>query len=139
MKHFKKNKAYPNEAFIQEAIENCFFNEGFAIEKDGQIDLVAEKDDEKWIVEAKGMTSQITVDFNTCIGQLVKSMSSPTWKYAIAIPCEDKYKVQCVKLPEYFRRSNNLHIIIVDENAHIKIIMPTEDIEVNWDEFKNAT
>lgn len=134
MKYFKKAKEYPNEAFIQEAIENYFSNKGFVIEKDGQIDLIAKKNDEKWIVEAKGITSQITVDFNTCIGQLVKSMASPAWNYAIAIPCEDKYKVQCVKLPEYFRKNNNLYFIIVNENGQIKIIMPTDDFEVIWRE-----
>ena len=133
MKYFKKEKVYPNEAFIQEAIENYFSSEGFMIEKDGQIDLVAEKNDEKWIVEAKGMTSQITVDFNTCLGQLVKSMESSAWNYAIAIPCEDKYKVQCMKLPDYSRKNNNLYIIIVNENAQIKVIMPTNNVEDFWE------
>jgi len=132
MKYYKKDNKYPNEAFIQEAIENYFSNEGFVIEKDGQIDLIAEKSDEKWIVEAKGMTSQITVDFNSCLGQLVKSMVSPVWNYAIAIPYEDKYKVQCMKLPKYFRNNNNLHIIVVSENAQIKIIMPLDDVEASW-------
>lgn len=132
MKSFKKDRNYPNEAFIQEAIENFFSNEGFVVEKDGQIDLVAEKHNEKWIVEAKGITSQITVDFNTCIGQLVKSMSSPTWKYAIAIPHEAKYKVQCMKVPEYFRKNNNLYYILVNEKGQIKMIIPTEDVQMNW-------
>ncbi|QRN85831.1 hypothetical protein JR334_00925 [Clostridia bacterium] len=132
MKYFKKEKVYPNEAFIQEAIENYFSNEGFEIQKDGQIDLIAEKNDEKWIIEAKGMTSQITVDFNTCIGQLVKNMESSTWNYAIAIPYEDKYKVQCMKLPDYFRNNNNLYIIIVNENAQIKVITPTNNVEDTW-------
>lgn len=78
------------------------------------------------------MTSQVTVDFNTCIGQLVKSMESSNWKYAIAVPCEDKYKVQCMKLPEYFRKNSNLYILIINENAQIKVITPTDDVEDNW-------
>ena len=136
MKYFKKEKAYPNEAFIQEAIEKYFLNNGFTVEKDGQIDLIAEKANVKWIVEAKGATSQITVDFNTCIGQLVKSMTTPLTNYAIALPNEEKYKNQSMKLPDYFRVNNNLHIIIVDKNAQIHIIKPNEDIKDKWDEFK---
>lgn len=136
MKYFKKEKTYPNEAFIQEAIENYFSNEGFVIDTDGQIDLVAEKNEEKWIIEAKGMTSQITVDFNTCLGQLVKSMEFSTSNYAIAIPCEEKYKVQCMKISEFFRKKNNLFMIIVNENAQINIIMPTDNVEEAWVNFE---
>jgi len=132
MKHFKKSNVYPNEAFIQEAIEQHFVMNGFSIEKDGQIDLIAEKNDEKWIVEAKGMTSQINVDFNTCIGQLAKSMASPLMNYAIALPNEIKYKHQSMKLPNYFRTISNLHIIVVDENAQIHIIQPTDNVEDHW-------
>lgn len=135
MKYFKKAKTYPHEAFIQEVIEHYFSIEGFATEKDSQIDLVAEKDDEKWIVEAKGSTSQITVDFNTCIGQLAKSMASPFIKYAIAIPYDEKYKYQCIRLPDYFRENNNLHIIVIDGNGQVQIIKPTENIETNWGHF----
>ena len=135
MKYFKKDNLYPNEAFIQEAIEKYFSAEGFTIEKDGQIDLVAEKNDEKWIVEAKGMTSQITVDFNTCIGQLVKSMTSSLWKYAIAIPYESKYRFQCKIVPQNFRLISNLHFIIVNQYAQISIIKPSDDIEKRWATF----
>ncbi len=47
MKHFKKEKVYPNEAFVQEAIEEYFEKNGYMVEKDEQIDLVAEKGKEK--------------------------------------------------------------------------------------------
>lgn len=132
MKYFKKEKIYPNEAFIQEAIENYFVDTGYQIEKDGQIDLIAENESEKWIIEAKGMTSQTTVDFNTCIGQLAKSMQSNLYKYGLALPCEDKYKAQCMKLPDYYRELNNLHIIVVNENQEVKIINPNEPIVEMW-------
>lgn len=138
MNNYKNPKVYPNEAFIQEAIENYFSNAGFEIKKNGYIDLYVEKKDEKWIVEAKGSTSQITVDFNTCLGQLARNMTSPSIKYAIAIPCEDKYRRQCKSLSDYFRVINNLHIIIVDENARVTIIKPTDNVETEWDLFKSA-
>ena len=132
MKHFKYPKIYPNEAFVQEAIENYFSTAGFEIKESRHIDLVAEKTNEKWIVEAKGSTSQITVDFNTCLGQLARRMTSPFIKYAIALPYEDNYKHQCTELPDYYRANNNLYIILVAENAQVLIIKPTDDIEANW-------
>jgi len=132
MKYYKKEKVYPNEAFIQSAIEKYFLAEGYKIEKDDQIDLVAEKLNDKWVIEAKGVTSQITVDFNTCIGQLVKSMVSPLIKYAIALPNEIKYKYQSQRLPDYFRVKNDVHIIVVDERAQIQIIYPSDVIETSW-------
>lgn len=78
------------------------------------------------------MTSQVTVDFNTCIGQLAKSMESDSYKYGLALPFEDKYKTQCLKLPKYFRERNNLSIVVVNEKQEIFIIGPTESIEDMW-------
>ena len=138
MKYYKKEKVYPFEAFIQEAIEKYFSAEGYSIEEDDRIDLIAFKPDIRWIVEAKGSTSQITVDFNTCLGQLARNMTSPSIKYAIAIPCENNYRNQCKSISDYYRVINNLHIIIVDENARVTIIKPTDNVETEWDLFKSA-
>jgi hypothetical protein len=132
MKHFKKDNAYPNEAFIQEAIENYFLAQGYAIEESRYTDLVAVKPNDRWVIEAKGMTSQTTVDFNTCLGQLIKSMTSPEAKYAIAVPNEIKYKNQSMKIPDYFRTINNLYILVIDKNAQIQIIHPSDRIEDHW-------
>lgn len=132
MKRFKKEKIYPNEAFIQESIEKHFRISGYEIQEDGQIDLIAENDNEKWVIEAKGLTSQITVDFNTCIGQLAKSMQSNTCNYALALPSIEKFKTQCMKLPDYYRERNNLYIIVVNEKQEVNIIKPTESIKNNW-------
>jgi len=129
MKYFKKDNVYPNEAFIQEAIERYFLNEGYKIENSAHVDLVAVNHDDKWIIEAKGMTSQITVDFNTCLGQLVKSMFTHDVKYAIAIPSEIQYTKQCKQLSDYFRVTNNLYILIIDQNARVQIIQPTDHID----------
>jgi hypothetical protein len=99
------------------------------IEKDGQIDLIASKGSDKWIVEAKGVSEAIGTDFNTCLGQLVKSMTSNEYKYAIAIPKHIKYKRQCSLLSSYFRELVQLHILVIDDNGKVEIIEPKDRME----------
>jgi len=59
-----------------------------------KIDLVAKSEHEEWFVEAKGdydsNSAQYTVNFDTGIGQLLKSISrlDKETKYAIAIPMD---------------------------------------------------
>jgi hypothetical protein len=129
LKYFKKDKAFPNEAFIQEALETYFINKGYEIEKYGQIDLLASNslNNEKWIIEAKGITSQVGLDFNTCIGQIVKSMNIDKINYAIAIPKHIKYKKQCALISNYFREKMNLNFLLVTEFGEVELIRPTED------------
>ena len=131
-KYFKKENCFPHEAFVQEAIERFFNQSGYKIKTKEQIDLIADKDDEHWVIEAKGLTSSVGTDFNTCIGQLVKSMSTNQNNYAIAIPKLEKYKYQCKLLPDYFRRLAKLHIILVDEEGNVSTIFPEEDLEMKF-------
>lgn len=128
MKQFKNPIDFPYEGFIQKSIEAYFEQAGYYIEKDGQVDLIATKGSEKWIIEAKGITSAIGTDFNTCLGQLIKSMTSDQNKYAIAIPKHPKYKHQCDLLSDYFRQLVKLHILVVDSTGDVKIIEPLQEI-----------
>ena len=128
-KNFKKEKVYPNEAFVQEAIELYFSEKGYEIKTKEQADLIAEKHDEKWIIKAKGMTSAVGLDFNTCLGQLIKNMTSEDQIYALAIPSHLKYRRQCELLPDYFRELVKLRIILVDECGKVSVVEPQESIE----------
>ena len=38
-RRFHKNNEFPNEAFVQQAIEECFTEQGFQIEDGGYSDL----------------------------------------------------------------------------------------------------
>lgn len=132
MKKFLNPIEFPYEGFIQKSLEQHFEHLGFNLEKDGQVDLIVEKGTEKWIIEAKGITQAIGTDFNTCIGQLVKSMTTDQAKYAIAIPKDIKYKRQCDLLPDYFKQLVQLHIMVVDKEGYIKIIEPGQKIELSY-------
>ncbi|PPK77524.1 hypothetical protein BXY41_11663 [Lacrimispora xylanisolvens] len=127
-KYFKKDNSYPNEAFIQFSIEKYFNDLGYEIDTLNQVDLIARKNDECWIVEAKGITSSVGLDFNTCLGQLIKSMKNDLSIYSIAVPKHIKYKRQCKLIPDYFRQLIKLHILLIDEKGDVTIIYPYDDI-----------
>lgn len=123
-KYYKKDNCFPNEIFIQEAIEHYFLSYDFIINASGHVDLIAEKENERWIIEAKGLTSSVGVDFNTCLGQLIKSMKDSKTIYAIAVPKIDSYKRHCEMISDYFRKLVGLHISVVDRTGNVSLILP---------------
>lgn len=127
-KKFQNENCYPYETFVQEAIEKYFNDLGYELKTKEQVDLIAEKASERWIVEAKGLTSAVGTDFNTCLGQLVKSMKDENTIYAIAVPNHEKYKQQCGLISDYFRQLVRLHIILVDENGNVTVVRPNDSI-----------
>lgn len=77
---FPRGEAYPNEVFVQQAIEHHFVALGFRPEPAGFIDYVCvhPQTGERWVVEAKGKTTSVGLDFRTCLGQVVQRMDDPT-------------------------------------------------------------
>ena len=132
-KGFKKEDCFPNESFIQRSIETYFEDKGFETNTKTVIDLIAKRGNECWIVEAKGMTSSVGVDFNTCLGQIIKRMNTSDATYAIAIPKHEKYKKQCIQLSPYVRKLLGLHILLVDMYGDITEILPEQDIESRFE------
>ncbi len=129
MKTFSRPPEFPNEAFVQKAIEQYFTANGYEIDGAGQIDLKAWKNKEDWVIEAKGITKAIRVDFNTCMGQLIGHIDNENTKYAIALPRTEEYIYQCKNLPDFIRRRLGLHIIFVDGSGKVNITYPGESIE----------
>ena len=74
---------FPREGFIQAALEQHFaacerFDAGWA-------DLACvDESGVRWVVEAKGETSDTGLDFRTGLGQLLQGMSDPQARYALA-------------------------------------------------------
>jgi hypothetical protein len=69
---------YPYEGFVQNSIEKYFTDKGFQNQTIHPIDFIGFNPltRETWIVEAKGKTSDIGLDFRTGIGQLIQRMDS---------------------------------------------------------------
>lgn len=120
-----------NELFVQAAIEKYFIAKGYECkhEKRG-IDLIAKKSDEDtWIIEAKGETSNPRVDFCTCIGQLLCNIDESNNKYGIAVPRTYQYCNQVKHLSSYVRKQLNLYILYINEDGDVEIIAPSETLE----------
>lgn len=127
---YKKSSDYPNESFIQSAIEQYFERLGYIKQKVAYSDYVgiSPATNEKWAVEAKGETAEIGLDFRTCLGQVVQRMEESSTNYGVAVPYITKYINQCNQLKPWVRSVLNLHWIFVKEDGSIVIIKPNEDI-----------
>jgi 4-hydroxyphenylpyruvate dioxygenase-like putative hemolysin len=119
------------ESFVQESLENYFIKMGYECkhEKRG-IDLIVTKNGVvKWIIEAKGETSDTRTDFCTCVGQLLGKINDPIKSYGLAIPKTEKHIYQAKQLSKYVRKQLNIFILLVDESGCVEIIEPKDIIE----------
>ena len=87
MPTFKRGVEWPNEGFVQGAIEAFFRSGGF--EERGTRRLIcgpASDHGARWRVEAKGLTSAVGLDFRTGLGQLLQGMNEQGIHYGLAVP-----------------------------------------------------
>lgn len=127
MSKFKRGINFPNEGFVQNAIESYFNSLGYSRQDVQHVDLVCiNVKNERWVIEAKGETSSIGVDFNTGLGQIIKRMDDSISNYAVAVPNISKFIYQINQVPNRVCKLLNLHWILVDEDGTIEIIYPEE-------------
>ena len=117
-----------------EVIENVILDAG------NKVDLIAKKDNEKWIVEIKGdynnSTAQYNVNFDTGMGQILKSISTVIEgiNYAICIPIsstEQGRKLSYRRILKKYSKSRvfellNIHMILVGDDKSVEIIDPKD-------------
>jgi hypothetical protein len=127
---YKLGSDFPREAFVQQAIEKHFESIGYRLCEATQADLICAhpQTKERWIVEAKGETTAIGLDFNTGLGQLLGRMDDPSAKYAMALPKTKKFIAQCDKISTRVRDALNLHWILVDSRGAINIVGPNDEL-----------
>jgi hypothetical protein len=105
------------------------------------VDITATKDNEKWIIESKGLwTGSRGRSLTELIGQTVRNMTvvNESIKYAIAIP---------KALFSYFRwwgveglKLLSIHLLLVNENGNVEYVTPDNFVSyINklaevWDE-----
>jgi hypothetical protein len=121
---------FPNEGFVQQAIEHHFAVLGFAIVTGGATDLVCTHPDreERWEIEAKGMTTAIGLDFRTGLGQLIQRMTDQKTRHALAVPDISPFRAQCRQVQPWVRKTNNIYWLLVQEDGAVLVISPCEDV-----------
>ena len=113
-----------------DAVRSHFGQRGFFCTPGDPEDLICMSEDrtEKWVIEAKGITSCIGTDFQTALGQLLMGMKEPSWRYAIAVPHAKKYIFQCRKVPAWVREKLGIHILFVRPDGHVESVGPGDQI-----------
>ena len=125
-KGYKKEHKFPNESFVQSAIERHFTKLGFNLERNRNIDLYCTHpvSNEAWIIEAKGLTTAIGLDFKTCLGQLIMSMNSTEINYGVAVPNIANYLKLCQSVPKNVTDKLNISWIYISESGQVEIHKP---------------
>jgi hypothetical protein len=125
---FALGEHFPHEGFVQNALERHFASLGFEIVEGGDADLVCvhPQTQKKWVVEAKGATSAIGLDFRTGLGQLICRMSTPSSDYAVAVPDLPQFLIQCRRIRPWVRQALRLHWLLVAQDGSVKTVKPEE-------------
>jgi hypothetical protein len=129
-KVYKLGDKFPYEGFVQTAIEKHFRNLGFVVEVDTHADLVCadSKTGERWVVEAKGVTSEVGLDFRTGLGQLLQRMTDSSVKYGMAVPEVDRFLNQCRLVGDWARKQLGLHWLVVSQDGVVRAVAPDETL-----------
>ena len=132
------------EKEVQKILKGWFENKEFKVienvkvNSENSVDLVATKESEKWIIEVKGdydrNTAQYDVNFDTGMGQLLKSITiiDDKTKYAICIPfsrTERGEKLSYRLILKKYSKSIifeilNIHLILIRDDESVEIISP---------------
>jgi hypothetical protein len=93
---FKLGTEFPREGFVQRCLERHFGENGYKRTSAGHTDFacIHPSSGERWVVEAKGETADVGLDFCTGLGQLLQAMGDPSARYGLAIPGTPKFFTQ---------------------------------------------
>jgi hypothetical protein len=128
-RNYARGDEYPNEGFLQAAIETYF--KGYERIAGGDADLACRdcETGEVWIVEVKGLTSAVGLDFRTGLGQLLQRMNDAEAHYAMAVPNLRSFISQCRRVPEWVRRALRMHWLVVDRDGAVTVYSPDAPID----------
>lgn len=127
---FKRGTDFPNEGFVDAAVHRWAVSLGCSglVRAEGygrQPDLVAVRaNGRRLVIEAKGRTTSIGVDFNTGLGQLLKHMDAEPADYAIAVPDIPAFHTQLALVPDRVRRLLRMSWLIVDAKGQVREVPP---------------
>ena len=120
---------FPSEKFVLQRIKDHFEAHGCHCHEQQPVDLICVcPSDERWHIEAKGVTAQIGLDFRTGLGQLVQRMRCAETRYGLAFPRTDRFLKQCRQVAPWVRQRLNLHWLIVSEDGTVTILAPQEPV-----------
>jgi hypothetical protein len=122
---FRLDSDLPREGFVQRAIERHFAS--CARAEAGHADFACtDERGRRWLVEAKGETSDVGLDLRTGLGQLLQGASEPGWTLALAMPDTPKFERQRSRTPDWVRQALGLHWLVVRRDGRVAVVSPKE-------------
>src|SRR5260370_40348995 len=130
--YYHKPDVYPNEQFIQHALENYFKREGYTLEEVKDHDLVCTAPTgERWLIEVKGSpenADNFGNNFYECSGQILQRMQDSQARYVMAFPADPRFVRQGRKVAKWVRSLVHLHYLFVYEDASVSIFTPEDNL-----------
>jgi hypothetical protein len=86
------------------------------------IDIDAQKDTQRWIIEAKGQGSSTQERGNyflAALGELLQRMDAEKAKYSLAFPAMVRYKDLWDKLPSLVKKRLQITCLFVDDKGNV--------------------
>lgn len=133
-----------NESNVQKILKKWFEKKGFEtlenvkLNSENNVDLIAKRENEKWIIEVKGdydrNTAQYNVNFDTGMGQILKSITTlnDETKYGICIPFSRTEKGEKLSYRLILKKYSssivfevlNIHLLLVRDDESVEVILP---------------
>jgi hypothetical protein len=122
---YKRGIEYPNEGFVQAAIEKHF--QAAQVVPGGTADFACiDADGNRWLIEAKGMTTAVGLDFRTGLGQLVQAWADIECRYALAMPDLSQFATQRGRVSDELRQRLNLWWLVVSPDGAVESLAPDQ-------------
>ncbi|MBE3602285.1 MarR family transcriptional regulator [bacterium] len=89
------------------------------------IDILAERDSQRWVIEAKGSGSLQSMRVNyflAVLGEILQRMSAASAKYSIALPDIQQFRNLWSRLPALAKERTGLSCLFVRKNGEIEEI-----------------
>lgn len=119
---------YPkSEKAVKTILKNWLESEGWrtsvASDKGHGIDVEAIRDNERWIIEAKGPGSLNPMRVNyflAVLGQLLQRMDDPHAKYSLAAPDHPQFRGLWDRLPHLAKSRTKISALFVSSNGRVE-------------------
>ena len=117
-----------NEDQVKQFLNNYYLAQGYKTtvawgHKPGA-DIIAEKGNERLVIEVKGCGSRQQMRENyflAIIGELLKRMDRSDAEYFISFPKMKQYENLCSRLPALAKQRTQIRMILVDDNGRLEI------------------
>jgi hypothetical protein len=86
-------------------------------------DILAQKDDQRWLIEAKGggpLQPMRVNYFLMILGEILQRMKDPTARYSIALPNMDQFRGLWTRLPQQAKNRLGVTALFASPNGEIE-------------------